>query len=257
MPQRSAWPVAFFDEDYLVIYRPWLSEERTAEEASFIERSLGLSPGARLLDLACGIGRHALALAARGYRVTGLDFNARYLRRAQQQGRERGAHLVSWVRGDMRALPFAGCFDGLYSYFTSFGYFGDDENFAILQDAARVLKPGGAFLMDLFNRDYLLLHPQERNWNQREDGSLLMEEFFHDPRTSTVTARQTLIGEGGAQVHKEYRVRMYTCAEMIWLLARAGLEVTQVWGGPDGSDYGLQSRRLVLKAVRAGERDGS
>ncbi|HEV2106456.1 MAG TPA: class I SAM-dependent methyltransferase, partial [Candidatus Eisenbacteria bacterium] len=79
MANPPEWPVAFFDDDYLRIYRPQLTPERTEAEADFIARELALAAGAAVLDLACGFGRHALAMARRGYRVTGLDFNPRYL----------------------------------------------------------------------------------------------------------------------------------------------------------------------------------
>ena len=79
MRTDTEWPIAFFDDDYLKIYEPMLTEERTGLEVDFIERELGLSPWGRVLDLACGVGRHAVGMARRGYRVTGFDFNATYL----------------------------------------------------------------------------------------------------------------------------------------------------------------------------------
>jgi ubiquinone/menaquinone biosynthesis C-methylase UbiE len=251
MPQVPDWPVAFFDEDYLAIYRPMITEERTRQEADFIVRALEPAPGAKLLDLACGLGRHALLLARGGYQVTGLDFNQRYLDLAGAEAERAGIAGARWMQGDMRALPFRGEFDAAYSYFTSFGYFDDAENFAVLQGVARALEPGGRFLIDLANRDWLLTHPQQRTWNQREDGSLLMEETSLELKTSVITSRQVLIRTEGAQVHKEYHLRAYTCAEMTWLLSRVGLRVSQVWGGPDGTEFSTESRRLILRAELA------
>src|SRR5262249_8429675 len=81
---EPAWPIAFFDDDYLRIYRPMLTEERTLRETDFIESALGLAAGATVLDLACGFGRHAIGMARRGFRVTGVDFNTRYLQIARE-----------------------------------------------------------------------------------------------------------------------------------------------------------------------------
>ena len=77
MKGQPEWPVAFFDDDYLRIYRPMFTEETTRREVDFIESAVALGPGASVLDLACGIGRHAIGMALRGYRVTGLDFEYR------------------------------------------------------------------------------------------------------------------------------------------------------------------------------------
>lgn len=251
MSQQPEWPVAFFDDDYLRIYRPTFTPERTAAEVDFIEGLLALPPGAAVLDLACGYGRHAIGMAQRGYRVTGLDFNPHYLEIAAADARAAGAE-VAWRAGDMRALPFAGEFAGAYSFFTSFGYFGDEENELVLAGIARALQPGGKFVIDMMNRDWLLTHPQQRTWTQREDGALFMEETSLELAASRVVARQILIDpQGGPQVTKEYFLRAYTCAELTALLRRHGLAVREVYGGTDRRAYDTEARRLVLVADRS------
>jgi SAM-dependent methyltransferase len=244
------WPIAFFDDDYLRIYRPMLTEERTRAEVDFIEGALAAPAGARVLDLACGFGRHAIGMAERGYRVTGVDFNSRYLEIARAVAEKRSLP-VRWVEGDMRDLGFAREFDAVYSFFTSFGYFTDRENESVLENVARSLEPGARFLIDTANRDWILTHPQQRTWNQREDGALLMEENELDLRTSRVVTRQILITpEGGPRLAKAFDLRVYTCAEMTALLGRHGIRVIECWGGADRSEYSTESRRLILLGVR-------
>ena len=107
------------------------------------------------------------------------------------------------------------------------------------------------------NREWLLTHPQQRTWTQQQDGGLLMEEAILDLATSRVTSRLTLIPpEGGAQVTKEFHLRLYTCAELTSMFARLGLKVTRIWGGPDASDYSAQSRRLIMLAEREASGSG-
>jgi SAM-dependent methyltransferase len=153
----------------------------------------------------------------------------------------------------MRSLPFEREFDAMYSYFTSFGYYSDVENEQVIAHVARALNPGGRFLIDMSNRDWILTHPLQRTWNQREDGTLLMEETALELTSSRVVSRQILISpEGGHQLVKEFNLRVYTYAELAALLGRHGLAVVAGWGGPDRSDYSTESRRLILLAARDG-----
>jgi SAM-dependent methyltransferase len=246
----TEWPVAFFDDDYLRIYRAMLAPDVTAREVDFLESTLVPPSGGEILDLACGYGRHAIGLASRGYRVTGVDFNTHYLEVAEEDAGRAGVR-ARWVTADMRALPFERAFDAAYSFFTSFGYFSDEENERVLEGVARALRPAGRFLLDVINRDWVLCNPQQRVWNQLEDGSLLMEETSLDVRRSELLNRQMHVTpQTGAQITKEHTLRVYTCAELEALCGRQGLTVREVWGGADRSEYAAESRRLVLLAVR-------
>src|SRR5215831_10386286 len=247
---RGDWPVTFFDDEYLRIYQPQLTPERTRGEADFIVDALKLAPRAAVLDLACGYGRHAVELARRGFRVTGVDLSERYLELAAAEARTAGVE-VKWLVRDMRQLDFDSAFDGAYSFFTSFGYYDERENESVIERLAHAVRPGGRLLLDLMNRDRQLANPPGRTWNQREDGALLMEESTLDPRTSRLTVRQTLIDpETGPRPVKEFDVRLFTCAELAAMLGRHGLEVLEVWGGADRTPYSLESPRLVLLAER-------
>ena len=82
--QGSAWYVDFFRNDYLNVYGHMFTEERAEKESAFVARTLELKPGASVLDLCCGQGRHSVQLAKHGFRVTGLDLNREYLDLAQQ-----------------------------------------------------------------------------------------------------------------------------------------------------------------------------
>src|SRR5262252_5968728 len=122
-----------FDEDYLYFYEELLTPERTAAE---------LEPGVELLDLACGHGRIANPLAERGVRVTGLDATPLFLDVARADAAERGVE-VEYVEGDMRSIPWVARFDRVLCWFTSFGYFSDDENRRVLVGAFEAVRPGG------------------------------------------------------------------------------------------------------------------
>jgi len=113
-------------------------------------RLLALPPGASLVDLGCGRGRHTIPLSLKGFRVTGVDLSDVMLNLARERAsRERAT--VEWVREDMRTFIRPGAFDACLSLFTSFGYFCDEENQGVLTNMARSLKESGVFLLDLRN----------------------------------------------------------------------------------------------------------
>src|SRR6266545_6206025 len=144
-----------FDEDYLYFYEELLTPERTAGEVDLVWKLLELEPGLGLLDLACGHGRIANPLAERGVRVTGLDATTLFLELARADAAERGVE-VEYVEGDMRSIPWSGRFDRVLNWFTSFGYFGDDDNRRVLHEAYEALKPGGLLAVEVNNSDNLL-----------------------------------------------------------------------------------------------------
>jgi len=151
------WYDGFFGADYLRIFAPVLPDERTAAEVNAVVERLGLEPGARLLDLCCGQGRHVVPLTRLGYRVTGLDLSRRLLEGAAGLAAGQGQR-VGLVEGDMRRLPFADAsFDAVLNLFNAFGYLEDDaQDELVLGEVARVLRPGGRFLQELANREALV-----------------------------------------------------------------------------------------------------
>ena len=83
--------------------------------------------------LACGAGRHALALAPRVASITGVDFTEVFLITALGDAAKQGIKNVEFIQGDMRELDYDACFDAAYNYFTAWGYYSDAENFDVLQ----------------------------------------------------------------------------------------------------------------------------
>jgi len=249
---EKPWWDEMFDDDYLRAYARSLTPERTEAEAEGIRRLLPLDPGARLLDLCCGQGRHAALLAARGVRVTGLDRSRAMLRAAP------GLPGFGRVRGDMRSLPFpAGSFDAACNIFTAFGYFEEEEeNRGVLREVLRVLRPGGAFLLETINRDAILpgggLAP--RMWEEGEGLFMLDEHTFH-AETSRIENRRILLFADGRRREVTFSVRCYSAHELAAALKGAGFEAVRIAGSlrePDAPFHPTQSRRLVAVARRPG-----
>ncbi len=169
------WWQSFFDEDMgLILFTEerWQLAEQNCDVLVFL---LGLAPGAKILDLACGTGRYAIALAKRGYQVVGLDFSSVFLEQARLKAQEQGLN-IKFLQGDMRSIPFESEFDAVINIFTSFGYFEKEEDhLQVLKEVHKSLKPGGRFLLEFQNRDWLVRHFQARDWREYP-GFFLLEE---------------------------------------------------------------------------------
>jgi SAM-dependent methyltransferase len=251
---QRPWYVDFFDGDYLRIFGPVLPEERTAAEVEMVVERLGMPPGARLLDLCCGPGRHALPLALLGYRMTGLDLSRPLLDRAADLAADLGQRL-SLVRADMRRLPFADAsFDAVLNLFNAFGYLEDDaQDELVLQEVARVLRPGGRFLQELANREALVRGWHDSDVVRHDDGLVVLQERTLDLRTSRDLVRYTLLDPDGRRATAEHAIRLYTLTELAAMLGRAGLELLEVSGDLDGGPLELDSSFLVTLSGRAGK----
>ena len=244
----STWYVDFFGDDYLRIYQPLLTPERTEREVEGLITLLALEPGSKILDLCCGHGRHAILLAQRGYEVTGLDLSEVFLQRAQADAAAEGVS-VRWVRSDMREIPFEGEFDAVINMFSAFGYLEDEgEDLQVLRQVRQALKPGGLFLMEIIHREALMGRFQPRGWHHGEDGIIVLEDRRFNLLTSRNEVEVTLIHPDGRRTVYHHAMRIYSLAELVRLLQAADLPVEAVYGGLDGSDLTLDSRRLVVLA---------
>jgi SAM-dependent methyltransferase len=251
---QRPWYVDFFDGDYLRIFLPVLPDERTAAEVNAVVERLGLAPGARLLDLCCGHGRHAVPLTQLGYQVTGLDLSRPLLKRAAALAAA-GGERVGLVRADMRRLPFAdACFDAVLNLFNAFGYLEDDaQDELALAEVARVLRPGGRFLQELANREALVRGWHDSDVTRTGDGLVVLQERTLNLRSGRERVRYTLLEPDGRRRTTEHAIRLYALTELEAMLGRAGLELLAVHGDLDGGPLELDSSFVVTLSGRAGK----
>jgi len=250
--RRGKWYVDFFRAGFYHDWAPAERFERAERETDLIVEALGLPAGAAILDLCCGEGRHTVALARRGYRMTGLDLSALHLRLARRAAKEAGV-AVRWHRADMRDIPWSGEFDAVINLFTAFGYFDDDEeDFRVLDAVSRALRPAGRLLLDTMNRDWLMRNYEPRGWQEREDGTLDLEDRRFDARSGRNRVRVISIRPDGRRAEHHIDLRLYTLKELSDMLSRAGLKVLRTWGGFDGREYGLHGRRMIVMAEKEG-----
>lgn len=248
------WYVDFFGgSDYLTLFEPYLDLERTEAEVAALHRLLGLPDGARVLDLGCGQGRHAVPLSA-SYRVVGLDLSEHLLGVAQQRGTGPG-----WVRGDMRALPLAsGSFDGVLNVFNSFGYLAAEaEDQRVLTEVARVLHHGGVLVQEYGNREALMRGWEPTSAHRQDSGLLVVEERRWDLARSRHHVTYTVVPPAGPPRRHQHTLRVYTLTELLTMHERAGLTPVSVRAGLAGEadstddDLGLDDELLTVVSRRA------
>ena len=243
------WWQSFFDETTGQIMFDEEAWQRAEQSCDALVSLLGLQPGAKILDLACGPGRFAIPLAQRGFRVVGLDICDVYLEQARVKAQEQGLQ-IEFIHGDMRSIPFEREFDAVINLFTSFGYFErEEDHLQVLKEVHKSLKPGGRFLLELQNRDWLIKHLQARDWVERPGFLVLNEHKFNFAR-NRIESRWIVLK--GAE-RKEYTLslRVFTLAELLELFAQAGLKVLGYYGGLRGEPWSVEANRLALLAERA------
>ncbi|MFN2468229.1 MAG: class I SAM-dependent methyltransferase [Gaiellaceae bacterium] len=242
--EHDAWD-DLFDELYLDTYVPRLEDRDAEDEALAAVRLAGLEPGADVLDAPCGFGRHAIPLARAGYRVTGVDRSPAQLDEARRRAGQ--AEWPRLLRADFRELPFADAsFDGVLNLFTSIGYRGEAEDRRMLAEFRRVLRPGGALVIETLQRDRLVRIYQERRWDPLPGDSILIEEGRFDPVAGLNHATHTLITGGGERRSLEYTLRVYTPGEIVRMLDDCGFERPEAFGGWEGEALTTDTRLVLL-----------
>ena len=260
------WYRRSFGGDYLRIYRA-RGAEAAEREAAFARRALGIAAGERVLDLACGAGRHSAPLARAGLRVVGLDRSRPLLGAA----RRLLGPAVPLVQADMRRLPFLPAFRAVLSFFTSFGYFSDDaEDRRVLAETARVALPGGGLLLDLPDRDTTIATLVPASERVEGDGLEIAERrrITADGRRVEKEIRVRRRGREGAEgaasppgagCAGEERwcesVRLYAHDEIRPALAGSGWRVTAVHGDFSGAPWRPGGTARMIFIARREERE--
>ena len=249
------WYEEWFGEEYKMVY-PHRNEEEAKEQVEFLMRHISLPDGAKVLDLCCGCGRHAVELKQRGYDVVGLDLSEELLELACSRASECGED-IEFIRGDMREIPYEDHFDLIVNFFTSFGYFAEDaENQSVLLAIAKALKPGGKFLMDYMNPENVARNLVARDEKDIAQGIHVVQERWIDKSPRRINKKITLIKEDEESIYRE-SVRMYSHEEMVKMLSGANLELLETYGDFADSEYNQDSARMVLIGRKSKDHDNT
>ena len=240
---EAPWYKQWFDS---VFYHQLYSNRSEKEATAFIDALIDeLTPASNstMLDLGCGAGRHAKWLAAKGFDVTGLDLAASSIRSAKKYEKEN----LRFARHDMRDPFGKNRFDYVFNFFTSFGYFqNDEENHQVIRNIYQALKPGGLLVLDYLNVAWC----EERLIAEEAkeiDGIVYHISRWTDERFfyKKISIENMPVGQA------EYieQVAKFNVGDFDYLFERNGLQIKKVYGDYDLEEYNSRtSPRMILVA---------
>ena len=201
-----------YSPEWFDLFASTAPPDQTEREVAFVDSVI--APAARVLDLACGLGRHAVPLRSRGHRVVGLDGDYTALRAARQRTPE-----IGWVQADMRDIPFRpGSFDAVVSLWQSFGYFDAETNAAVLRQTRDLLRRDGILVIDLYHREFFEQHQGERR-SERQGTTVVERKRVRDGRLHLNLAYEQT---GGGD---EFDWQLFSPEEFSTFARRCGLRV--------------------------------
>lgn len=241
---KKEWFSEWFDSPYYHTLYKNRDDNEAQKTLDNLLRALNLPTNARILDLACGKGRHSRYLASKGFDLTGLDISDSSITFARQFENEQ----LAFYQHDMR-LPFRiNYFDAVMNMFTSFGYFKTDRDHLLaLKNLQRGLKPGGLFLLDYFNSEWVRKHLV------RTEAKIVDNIEFHIKKSirGGYVFKTVEFVTGGRLFHFHERVRLFTLDDFQSLFSAAGLELRHTYGSYDLSVFDVNtSKRLILIAQK-------
>ncbi len=245
---HSDWFKAWFNHPaYLKLYAHRSLEEAEQTIATLLKFISIEKSNPKTLDIACGSGRHAVALAENGFDVTANDLSSTLLAEARKLAESKSLTLT-FTHTDMREIAFEQEFDLIIQLFTSFGYFeNDDEDKVVLENVVRALKPSGWYVLDFLNEHIVrnTLQPETRRTLGELD-VLEQRTLFGERVVKSITLR-----ENGTTHRFIESVRLYSKEELTAMLTAVGLRVHHFLGDYHGGAFVREaSPRLILIAQK-------
>jgi SAM-dependent methyltransferase len=242
------WHLEFFTGVALDLWRNVIPPEMTEGEVLFLESELHLKPGDQVMDIACGEGRHALALARKRYQVTGVDTSRESIFNVRAAS-EREQLPANWVEADMCELPRDGRFDAAYCFGNSFGYLNRPRAKTFLAGVSQSLRPGGRFAIDTgMIAESILPNVPVNRWHRVGD-IIMLADYSYECRDSRLDIAYTFVRNGVAESRPSCSY-VFTLAELIRMIEEVGLHVEGAYRSVQREPFELRAPRLLLSAVK-------
>ena len=240
---KSEWFKDWFNtSEYLDVYRH-RDEEDAENLIKLILKNVQVKPGAQVLDMACGTGRHSIILARKNFNVTAFDLSENLLSIGKQSA-ESEKLSINFIHSDIRDFSSDIKFDLVVNLFTSFGYFEtDEENFSVFQKAYNFLDEGGFFVFDYFNSDFIKQNIVENSREKIEGEEIIQQRTIENSRVN----KKIVITKNGKISEYQESVKMYSKDELILELNKIGFDIYKTFGDFLGNKFDpLKSPRLII-----------
>jgi SAM-dependent methyltransferase len=241
---QSDWFEQWFNSPYYyVLYK----ERDSAEAHSFLDALIEFlkpAPGASILDVACGKGRHSVYLNKLGYDVTGFDLSHESIAYDKQFENER----LSFYIHDMREISWVNCFDYVFNLFTSFGYFDrEHDNVKTIKANSAALKQGGILVLDFMNAEKVIKHLPFNETKTINGISFNIKKYIEDD----YIVKEITFTDKGKRFHFYERLQIFHLSDFEKYFEDCHLSIQHVFGDYKLSDFNLQqSDRLILIAKK-------
>ncbi|MBR6296576.1 MAG: class I SAM-dependent methyltransferase [Treponema sp.] len=250
MEEKKQW---FESEDFWLNYGPIMFDEQRWAEAKAVAESVcsiaGLKKGAKVLDAGCGPGRISVELSLLGMDVTGVDMIQPYLDAAEETAKDEGTEL-ELVKADLRSFCRENQYDAAVNLFTSFGYCDTrEEDFAIVENILKSLKPGGTFILECVSRETAIRYYTDGEWFERA-GKTVLTDFSVVGAWEGLRSRWILIDGDGKRMEHEFVQRLYSAPELRDRLLQMGFSRAEVFGGFERTPYDQNAKTMVLVGVK-------
>lgn len=246
---NNAWYVDFFHGFALDFWSSLIPAEITRTEADFLEGLFSAERHGTLLDVPCGDGRLSLELAGRGFRCTGVDIAERYIEEASGKAGLLGLP-AGFIRADMASMELSGPFSGAFCWGNSFGYLGRDACHGFLCRIARSLQAGSRFVIDTsMAAECILPNLEKQAWYEAGGIRMSLKNRY---QVSTGCLETDYIFERGPEVERRTaRHFVFTSAEILRMLEKAGLRALEMFSGTDRGSFRVGAPRLIVVAARS------
>ncbi|PIW69842.1 MAG: hypothetical protein COW08_05005 [Ignavibacteriales bacterium CG12_big_fil_rev_8_21_14_0_65_30_8] len=240
----AEWFESWFEsQEYLTLYK-----HRDEKEARLLVKSIlsiiNIKKEAKVLDLACGAGRHSIEFAKKGFAITAVDLSKNLLDTARKNAEALNVN-IDLIRADLRQFKIETKFDLVLNLFTSFGYFDtDEENFKIFKTAYNHLKEDGFFVFDYFNKIYLEKNLINESVLPFEKGKIIQKRKIVDGRV----VKDIIIQKNGMENVFQESVKIYGKEELIENLKKLNFNILNIFGSFDKAEFdeNLSDRIIII-----------
>ena len=235
----------FWQDFRSVLFHNYRMNSTSLQVEKMIEL-LELSRDDKILDLCCGVGRHSLEFAKKGYEVTGVDLTQRYIEEAKSKAEEEDLD-VEFVVADMKDFERKDTYDAAINFFSSFGYFKEEgDNLRVMERVHSSLKDGGRFLIDVMGRKVMAREYTEKREGRLDDGYFIEEREIKGD-WELLENRWTLIKDDDVK-NGTFYIKIYSAEELREMLEKSGFASIDLYGDLEKSEYEEDAERLVAVA---------